>query len=57
MADEVLMLTKRPTRIAEIIPNEMSRPRSVSMLTEKTFVDLRARCLDVFQREVSQAGQ
>lgn len=57
MADEVLMLTKRPTRVAEIIPNSMGRPRRVSMLTEKTFVDLRARCLGVFQREVSHASQ
>ena len=54
MADEVLMLTKRPTRVAEIITNPMSRPRRAESLTDRAFIDLRTRCLQVFQQEVSQ---
>lgn len=52
LADQVLMLTRRPTRIAEVIRFEAPRPRHPETLTSDEFVRAKAQCLEVFQREV-----
>jgi NitT/TauT family transport system ATP-binding protein len=52
LADQVLMLTRRPTRIADSVAFEAPRPRSPATLTSEAFTRAKARCLDVFQREV-----
>lgn len=51
MASQVLLLTRRPTRIAEIVDNSMPWPRTTSALTTPQFVALKSRCLDIFRRE------
>ena len=38
LADEVLLLTKRPTRIAEILRYDDPRPRTVATLSEPSFI-------------------
>jgi len=52
LADQVLLLTRRPARIADIVPFDAPRPRHPETLTSDAFVRAKARCLDVFQREV-----
>lgn len=52
LADQVLLLTRRPARIAEIVPFSAPRPRHPETLTSDEFVRAKARCLEVFQREV-----
>jgi len=52
LADQVLLLTKRPTRIAEILPFDEARPRTVDTLSEPRFIDTKRHALEVFQREV-----
>ena len=52
LADQVILLTRRPTRIAEIVPFAAPRPRRPETLTSDDFVAAKARCLEVFQREV-----
>jgi NitT/TauT family transport system ATP-binding protein len=52
LADEVLMLTRRPTRVADVVSFEAARPRSPRTLTSPDFMAAKSRCLDVFQREV-----
>ena len=52
LADEVLLLTKRPTRIAEILRYEDARPRTVATLSEPSFIATKKRSLEIFQREV-----
>ena len=52
LADQVLLLTRPPTRIAEIVPFRAERPRHPETLTSDEFVGAKARCLEVFQREV-----
>ena len=51
MADKVLLLTRRPTRVAAVVDNSLSRPRNAETLIQTDFVELRSRCLDIFQRE------
>lgn len=52
LADEVLLLTKRPTQVAEIINYEDPRPRTVETLSQPNFVETKRRSLEIFQREV-----
>ena len=46
------MLTRRPTRVAEIVPFHAPRPRHPETLTGEEFIVAKSRCLEVFQREV-----
>jgi hypothetical protein len=50
--DQVLLLTKRPTRIAEILQYPDPRPRTVATLSEASFIGTKKRSLEIFQREV-----
>jgi len=52
LADEILMLTRRPTRVAEVVRFGAPRPRSPGTLTSQSFTNAKSHCLDVFQREV-----
>jgi len=55
LADRVLLLTRRPARIAAYIDIEIERPRRDETLSDPRFVALKRQCLDVFQREVRAA--
>ena len=52
LADQVLLLTKRPTRVAEILEYGEARPRTVETLSDAGFIATRKRSLEIFQREV-----
>jgi NitT/TauT family transport system ATP-binding protein len=52
LADQVLLLTKRPTRVAEILAYDDARPRTVATLSEPSFVAAKKRSLEIFEREV-----
>jgi len=52
LADQVLLLTKRPTKIAEILSYDDPRPRTLATLSEASFISTKKRSLEVFQREV-----
>ena len=52
LADEIPLLTRRPTRIAERIVFDAPRPRTPATLSEEKFVHTNAVCLEIFQQEV-----
>jgi len=52
LADRVLLLTKRPTRVAEILHYADARPRTVDTLSTPSFVATKKQSLEIFQREV-----
>lgn len=52
LADQVLLLTRRPARIAAYLDIPIARPRHAETLTDPAFVALKRRCLEIFQREV-----
>ena len=52
LADQVLLLTKRPTRVAEILRYDDPRPRTVETLSTPSFVATKKLSLEIFQREV-----
>lgn len=51
LADKVLLLSRRPTRVAALVDNDLPRPRNANTLTEPAFVKLRSQCLEIFQKE------
>ncbi len=52
LADEILLLTRRPTSIAEIVPFTLARPRVPETMSDPEFVRVKARTLEVFRREM-----
>ena len=52
LADRVLLLTRAPTQVAAFMPVTAARPRSDATLSSAAFVQTKADCLEIFQREV-----
>ncbi|MES2972614.1 MAG: ATP-binding cassette domain-containing protein [Pseudomonadota bacterium] len=52
LADEVLLLTKRPTRVAERLKFDVPRPRTADTTVGEDFIRVKTQALDIFQREV-----
>src|SRR4051812_28142162 len=52
LADQVLLLTKRPTRVAEILDYIEPRPRTIATLSDPSFIAAKKKSLEIFQREV-----
>jgi NitT/TauT family transport system ATP-binding protein len=52
LADRVLLLTRRPARIADDVAIGLPRRRTDDTLADSDFVRLKSHCLEVFQREV-----
>jgi NitT/TauT family transport system ATP-binding protein len=55
LADQVLLLSRHPARVADFPNVDCPRPRNDATLSEPHFVHLKAHCLEVFQREVRRA--
>jgi NitT/TauT family transport system ATP-binding protein len=53
LADRLLMLTRRPTAVADDVPVPLPWPRGTAALSSPGFVAIKARCLDVFQAAVA----
>jgi NitT/TauT family transport system ATP-binding protein len=55
LADTIVLLTRRPTRVAEVLRFDAPRPRDIATLTDPAFTRSKAHALQVFQREVRKA--
>jgi NitT/TauT family transport system ATP-binding protein len=52
LADKILLLTRRPARIAEYLTFNMAKPRSPESVSEAEFIKTKALALEIFQREM-----
>jgi NitT/TauT family transport system ATP-binding protein len=52
LADEVLLLTKRPTQVAERLRFDVARPRTADTSVSPEFITVKTKALEIFQREV-----
>ncbi|WP_158811843.1 ABC transporter ATP-binding protein [Beijerinckia sp. L45] len=52
LADRLLLLTRRPTRVAAFLDVPITRPRDPSTTTDPEFVALKAQALGIFQAAV-----
>ncbi len=57
LSNHVLLLTRPPTRVAEIVPVVVPWPRDAKTLSNPDFVAVKSHCLDVFSREVSRGNE
>jgi NitT/TauT family transport system ATP-binding protein len=53
LANRVLLLTRRPTRVADFVAIDLPWPRDTQSLTDGRFVELKSHCLSVFQRQIA----
>jgi NitT/TauT family transport system ATP-binding protein len=54
LADQVVLLTRRPTRVAEVVNVDLPWPRDLDVTTGEGFIALKRHCLDRFWREVKR---
>ncbi|MBW4459851.1 MAG: ABC transporter ATP-binding protein [Nodosilinea sp. WJT8-NPBG4] len=52
LADTVLLLSKRPTRLVEMVSFPASRPRTLDTLSSPEFIETSRHCLDIFRQEM-----
>ena len=52
LADEILLLTKKPTQVADRLMFDAPRPRTAETTLTPDFIDVKTRSLEIFQREV-----
>lgn len=54
LADKVVLLTRRPTQVAEIVDIDLPWPRNLQITTGESFMALKRHCLDRFWQEVKK---
>ena len=52
LADQVLLLTKRPTRVADTLVFDVPRPRTADTTLSPAFIATKTRALEIFRQEV-----
>ena len=52
LADQILLLTRRPTKIAALLDFDMARPRLAESVSAPEFIKIKAQALQIFQREM-----
>jgi NitT/TauT family transport system ATP-binding protein len=53
LANHVLLLTRRPTRVADFVDVDLPWPRDTESVTSARFVELKSHCLGVFRRQIA----
>jgi NitT/TauT family transport system ATP-binding protein len=53
LANRVLLLTRRPTRVADFVKIDLPWPRNTESVIDPRFVELKSHCLSVFQRQIA----
>jgi NitT/TauT family transport system ATP-binding protein len=54
LADQILLLSKRPTRIVELIAYKTARPRTTEIMSDARFVETKQHALELFRREMAR---
>ena len=54
LADRVLLLSRHPARVVELVRYDAPRPRTARTMSEPGFIATKAYCLKLFQREVQR---
>ena len=56
LADRIVVMTPRPGRIAEVLPVELARPRSIDCFTTGTFIALKREIMGRLYRDEPLRG-
>ena len=57
LGDRTVFLTRRPAQIAEILTNDLPRPRSLAMMGTPEFAALKRRALEIFTQECGNSDE
>lgn len=52
LAEQILMLSKRPTKVVDVVPFTLPYPRNDNIVLTTEFIEAKRRCLEIFQQEV-----
>jgi NitT/TauT family transport system ATP-binding protein len=52
LADTILLLSKRPTHLVEMVAFTAPRPRTFETLSSAEFIEVSRHCLEIFRREM-----
>lgn len=55
LADRLIILTNRPTRVKRVVDIDLPRPRQISMVGSRRFLELRQEALDTLHEEAVKA--
>jgi NitT/TauT family transport system ATP-binding protein len=55
LADKVVVLSKRPARVMDVIEVDLPRPRKLEMTESEEFFAVRNRVLDIFKDEIADS--
>ena len=55
LADRVIILSNRPTRVKRIVDIDLPRPRAISMMGSRRFLELKQQALDTLHEEAVKA--
>jgi NitT/TauT family transport system ATP-binding protein len=55
LADRVIILTNRPTRVKTVVDIDLPRPRAISMVGSRRFLELKQEALDTLHEEAVKA--
>jgi NitT/TauT family transport system ATP-binding protein len=55
LADRLIILTNRPTRVKKIVEIDLPRPREISMVGSRRFLELKQEALDTLHEEAEKA--
>lgn len=56
LADKVVVLSKKPSQIKKIIPENLPRPRNIETRMQKRFFELKNEVLEEFRKEITGKG-
>jgi NitT/TauT family transport system ATP-binding protein len=52
LADRIMLLSRPPARVADLVRYDAQRPRTDATLSEPEFIRIKAHCLEIFQQEI-----
>ena len=52
LADRIMLLSRPPARVADLVRYDAPRPRTDATLSEPEFIRIKAHCLEIFQQEI-----
>ena len=52
LADKVVVLSKRPARVVEVIETKLPRPRTYEVTETEEFFEVRDRVMELFREEI-----
>ncbi|MGQ0651153.1 MAG: ABC transporter ATP-binding protein [Betaproteobacteria bacterium] len=55
LADRVIILTNRPTRVKKVVDIDLPRPREISMVGSRRFLELKQEALEMLHEEAVKA--